>query len=104
VHRRPNCAAAHDDIADENNVPAFRVARQARGLDLRIEADSAEIIPIEGNTKLAKRLSKAQTLTHAICQPDATGTDPDQRRIVDTTLAQNPAQSGLQLTKQLVDI
>src|SRR5690554_2398693 len=104
VHRRPNCAAAHDDIVDENNIAAFRVERQARGPDLRIEADSAEIIPIEGNIKLAKRLSKAQTLTHDICQPDATGTYPDQRRIVDTTLVQNPAQSGFQLIKQLVDI
>ncbi len=59
------------------------VERQLRGANLRIDADPAEVVAVEGNIQPAERRGDAKPLVQAFGDPDAAGVHPHQRRFGD---------------------
>ena len=65
-----------EHIVDQHQVTVVHVERQLRGANLRIDADPAEVVAVEGNIQPAERRGDAKPLVQAFGDPDAAGVHP----------------------------
>src|SRR3954453_725224 len=80
VHRRPDGAAGVEDIVDQNDIGAFHLEADIRGLNARTHPGLLVVIAPECDIDRADRRKQGQHLVQALGNPHAAGINSDQRR------------------------
>ena len=81
IERGADGASGVQHVIHQDQMPILDVHRQVRGADLRVHADTREVVAVERDVERAERFLEFQQPMQALGDPYATGVDADHKRI-----------------------